>query len=83
MNKILRKVFFEVTSISKMGVSTLKTKGIKAVSFDELIPNFTELLEEKGNVTLPNPPKPNPELIPLAYQRPSREYDVKTIKGRF
>ena len=40
MNKILRKIFFEVTVISRMGVSTLKTKNIRPVVFEEILPNF-------------------------------------------
>lgn len=48
MNKILRRVFIEITVLGKMGVSTLKTKGIRPISFEELIPNFSELLEEKA-----------------------------------
>jgi hypothetical protein len=44
MNKILRKIFYEITVISKMGVSTLKVKGIRPISFEELVPNFNELL---------------------------------------
>lgn len=44
MNKILRKIFFEVTVISKVGVSTLKTKSIRPIIFEELVPNFSELL---------------------------------------
>lgn len=49
MNKILRKIFYEITVINKMGVSTLKVKGIRSISFEELIPNFNDLLEEKAS----------------------------------
>lgn len=45
MNKILRKIFYEITVINKMGISTLKAKGIRSISFEELIPNFNDLLE--------------------------------------
>lgn len=44
MNKILRRVFIEITVLGKMGVSTLKTKGIRPIAFEELVPNFAELL---------------------------------------
>jgi hypothetical protein len=33
MNKILRRVFIEITVLGKMGVSTLKPKGIRAIAF--------------------------------------------------
>jgi hypothetical protein len=33
-----------------MGVSTLKAKNIKGILFEELIPNFNELLEDRTNL---------------------------------
>lgn len=44
MNKILRKVFVEITNIEKLGVSTLKLKNIRPVAFEELVPNFAQLV---------------------------------------
>lgn len=84
MNKILRKIFYEVTTISKMGVSSLKVKGIKAISFEELIPNFNQLLDEKTQTTSNLDMKANPEQVSLSYERMghNKEYNVKTMKGR-
>lgn len=40
-----------------MGVSSLKVKGITPVSFEELLPNFQELMQQTnaGSIIRPNP----------------------------
>jgi len=43
MNKVLRKIFLEITTLGKMGVSSIKIKPIRAIAFEDLIPNFREL----------------------------------------
>ena len=67
-----------------MGVSSLKVKGIKAISFEELIPNFNQLLDEKTQTANNIDIKANPEQVSLNYQRlgQSKEHNVKTMKGR-
>lgn len=84
MNKVLRKVFLEITTLGKMGVSSIKTKPIRPVSFEDLIPNFNELqqVSSQGNEI-----RPNPEHVPFSMVYPQSEnekdYDLKTLKGRF
>lgn len=73
MNKILRKIFYEITVINKMGVSTLKPKGIRSISFEELIPNFNDLLEEKANNNqLGTGSKLNPEQVSIHHGQRNR-----------
>lgn len=60
MNKILRKIFYEMTIIGKLGVSTLKAKGIRPVLFEEFIPNFSQLLEDKSSMNPIPSSKVNP-----------------------
>lgn len=57
MNKVLRKIFVEITVLGKVGVSSLKAKNIKSITFDDLIPNFSELLQQnnQANSVRPNP----------------------------
>jgi len=50
-----------------MGVSSLKVKGIKAISFEELIPNFNQLLDEKTQTANNIDIKANPEQVSLNY----------------
>lgn len=44
--KVLRKIYLEITMISKTGSAILKpdTKNIKEINFEEFIPNLQELL---------------------------------------
>ena len=58
MNKVLRKIFLEITVLGKVGVSSPKTKNIKPITFDDLIPNFNDLLQQTANQT--NSIRPNP-----------------------
>ena len=85
MNKVLRKIFLEITILGKMGVSTLKVKNIRPITFDDLIPNFNEMLQQTHTQT--NTIRPNPENIPMSlsnsHQEVERDYDMKTLKGRF
>ena len=54
---MLRKIFVEITVLGKVGVSSLKAKNIKSITFDDLIPNFSELLQQnnQANSVRPNP----------------------------
>ena len=63
MNKVLRKVFLEITVLGKVGVSSLKVKNIKPITFDDLIPNFNELLQQTNQQA--STIRPNPENMPM------------------
>lgn len=62
-------------------MSQLKTRDIRPIRFQELIPNFQELLQQTEGL----PGRPNPEQVPigLAGNREEKDYDMKTLKGRF
>lgn len=67
-----------------MGVSTLKIKGIKPIVFEDLLPNFDQLLQQTTNNS--NNLRPNPEQMSLPLSQAKlqdRDYDMKTMKGRF
>jgi hypothetical protein len=81
MNKILRKIFIEITVLGKTGVSTLKTKPIRPITFDDLLPNFHMLLQQTA--TQGSHVRPQPEHVPLSLRgETERDYDMKTLKGR-
>jgi len=70
----------EITVIAKNGECSLKTKGIKPINFEEVLPNFQILLSEK----VQKASLIQAEKVPLSINQKTqmRETNMKSLRDR-